>query len=121
MEATEIIIGKWYRRTHGKGFTDCEMTLELMARIFSDEDIAFNDFSGMPLTEELLLKCGATKSNSVKESLLYSRFRLFWKKSYNYWYVVDSTTNVYMTKIEFLHEWQNFVNIMDGHELQITL
>lgn len=71
----------------------------------------------IPLTPDWLHKLGAVKElGSVLYS--YGRFVLHWKEKYNYWYVTDKQGN-YMTKVEFVHEWQNFVYVMDGNELTI--
>lgn len=74
-------------------------------------------FKPIPLTDGWLLRSGATVDGHKS---LFSRFKLLWKSSYKYWYVVDKETNCYLTKIEFVHEWQNFVFVMDGTELTIN-
>ena len=70
----------------------------------------------IPLSEEWLVKSGAEK---LEFNTIYvlERFKLIWKESYKYWYVVDYETGVYLSKIEFLHEWQNFYFVMQGKEL----
>ena len=73
----------------------------------------------IPLTEEWLLKLKASKIDN--DNFYYDRFKLIWKPSYKYWYVVDYMTSTYLTKIEFVHEWQNFVFAMNSEELsQVT-
>jgi hypothetical protein len=72
----------------------------------------------IPLTEEWLVKTGAKKFNTTP-SYISSRFKLIWKEGYKYWYVVDRIDSTYLTKIEFVHEWQNFCFILDGQELEI--
>jgi len=124
MEATDLRILNYVKSPYGLSIVyginkECiQITLPNNDTVFDFND---DEIQPIELTEELLLKCGANKSIAVEESFLYSRFRLFWKSSYNYWYVVDSVTNTYMTKIEFLHEWQNFIQVMDENELQIIL
>ena len=80
--------------------------------------VGYSCLRGIPLTEEILLKCNAKESN---KKFTYGRFQLTWQKSYNYWYVVDLESFLYLNKIEFLHEWQNFIFVMDGTELDIKL
>ena len=70
----------------------------------------------IPLTEEWLIKTGSERID--EETYNYDRFTLWWKKAYSYWYIVDKDELTYLTKIEFVHEWQNFVFIMNGEELQ---
>ena len=68
------------------------------------------------LTEEWLLKF---RANKVLNVFCYDRFRLAYKKEYKYWYVQDINTLTYLTKVEFVHEWQNFVFVMNGQELEL--
>ena len=67
------------------------------------------------LNEEWLLKFGAKRTNEY--SFTHSRFKLIWKPNYNYWYVIDLAEKTYLTKIEFVHEYQNFYFVMNGGEL----
>lgn len=75
-----------------------------------------DNYSPIELTEDILLGIGATKSYNDGE-LHFDRFRLIWKQSFNYWYVISLNEKAYLTKIEYLHEWQNFVFVMNGQEL----
>lgn len=74
-----------------------------------------DDLTPIPLTEDWLLKFNAIKLSDNIFS--YSRFKFIWKKEYNYWYVVDLFEQTYLTKINFVHEFQNFIYILDGKEL----
>ena len=74
------------------------------------------DINPIPLTEDWLLKFGA-KARFEHTEFIYSRFRLIWKEPYKYWYVIDSDSLSYLTKIDFVHEWQNFISILTGEEL----
>jgi len=75
---------------------------------------------GVSLTPHWLLKFNACL-NGNNMDFFYERFRLIWKEAYKYWYVIDRDTCAYLTKVEFVHEWQNFIFVMDGKELQITI
>jgi hypothetical protein len=70
------------------------------------------------LTEELFLKFPKTvKANKFifdENAIAYDRFRFSYKKSYGYWYVVEAS---YITKIQFVHEFQNFIFILNGEKL----
>lgn len=71
------------------------------------------------LTEEILLKVGfEVKPFSI--GLLLDRFRFMWKDEYKYWYVVDRYSGSYFTKIEYVHELQNFIFVMNGQELNVS-
>ena len=73
----------------------------------------------IPLTEELLLKFGnAEKGIFPNEVVIYDRFIFIWKENYKYWYVVTIEHQEYLTKIEFVHEYQNFYFALTGEELK---
>lgn len=68
------------------------------------------------ITDEWLLNLGAKKFN---HAFLYDRFRLIPRPEYGFYQVVDKETNVYITKVEFVHEWQNVVFVLNGQELTL--
>lgn len=45
------------------------------------------------------------------------RFIFRYYPSFQYWYVVDEISWSYFTKIEFVHEFQNFMRVVNGKEL----
>ena len=53
------------------------------------------------------------------EITIYDRFLFIWKENYKYWYVVTSGHKEYLTKIEFVHEYQQFILVLTGEELTI--
>ena len=73
-----------------------------------------NDLKPIRLTEEWLLKGGAEKK---KSHWGYDRFTLLYSKDYNFFSVRDAETLAYITKVEFVHEWQNLVFILNGTEI----
>lgn len=84
----------------------------------------FNLLLPIPLTEEWLTKSGGIKTSKNNPMTPYQfvveRFILVYFASYKYWYVTDNDTGTYLTKIEFVHEWQNFYKAMQGVELTIN-
>jgi hypothetical protein len=50
---------------------------------------------------------------------IYDRFLLIWKEEYEFWYVVTADHKEYLTKIEFVHEYQNFIFALTGQELEL--
>ena len=106
---------------------NCKVGMNVMKYEFPPESGEFisghpltwelKDLTPIPLTEDILLKFGAKKQYDYL-TFDYDRFRLIWKEKYNYFYVVDNETNAYLNKIEFVHEWQNFVFVMNGNELE---
>lgn len=69
----------------------------------------------VPLTEEWLVK---SKAEKIANTYHLDRFKLIWKPEYKFWYVLDLDSLTYLTKIEFVHEWQNFYFVMQGEELK---
>ena len=83
----------------------------------SEDEKGFNlVHNPIPLTEEWLLKFGATTFDG---NFIIERFRLIYKPNYKYYYVVDKYSNVYYSKVEFVHEWQNLFHSMNGKELTL--
>jgi len=81
----------------------------------------FNDCEPILLTEEWLDKfshCALTEKTK-KGLIVVDRFKLIWKPEYNYWYVLDFMNDTYITKVEFVHEWQNVYFSLNGKELTI--
>jgi hypothetical protein len=79
------------------------------------------DIEPIPLTVDWLLKFGnATKSYYPNEiDVCDNRFTFIWKESYKYWYVVTKESMIFLTKIEFVHEYQNYIFALTGEELKI--
>jgi hypothetical protein len=81
-------------------------------------------YKPIPLTEEWLRKFHAEEEieKSVRfpnEITIYDRFLFIWKEAYKYWYVVTNYHKEYLTKIEFVHEYQNFIYALTNEELTI--
>ena len=74
------------------------------------------EYKPILLTEEWLLKFGCEKA---KRGFVIDRFRLTYNEKYKFWYVVDDSTLSYITKVEFVHEWQNVYFVLNGTELTI--
>ena len=84
--------------------------------------LAIDHGKPIPLTEEWLRKLHTEEEieKSVRfpnEITIYDRFLFIWKPEYKYWYVVTSNHKEYLTKIEFVHEYQNFIFSLTGEEL----
>jgi hypothetical protein len=109
MEAKDFRIGNLVKQ-QGSNFVEC-ITLELLCR----SDVVLKPTE---LTKKWLLNSGA---NLICDRFIYDRFQLTFLISYGYWYVTDLETNCYLTKIVYLHEWQNFIFVMNGEELEINL
>lgn len=124
MKNTELRIGNHIQRPNGTVLTVYELEIRTQ-KTSSINDITFDNrciddfFHPIPLTEEWLLKFHPNALDLSNQIFRVGRFKLIWKFAYNYWYIVDDITGCYMTKLDFVHEWQNFWHIMNGEELTL--
>lgn len=113
MDVKELRVGnivKW----KGKSY----VTLELcdFAELHRNKQY-FDVASGEPLTEEWLLNFHKNIIDLSNSIFRIGRFKYIYKFAYKYWYIVDDIENTYITKIEFVHEHQNFWKFINGEEL----
>ena len=119
MKAQELRIGNYYHEFGIPKQATSEF-IDTLFKIQSSGKFAI-DVSDIPLTEEWLLRMGnAVKGRFPNEVNIYDRFRFIWKENYKYWYVVTIDSKEYLTKIEFVHEYQNFILPLTGEELTIS-
>ena len=120
MEATELRIGNLvldsdYPYDEIKITYDCFDKMETNRLQQCFEQVPFI-YKPIPLTEEWMVK---SKAKKVANTYILDRFLFIWKPEYGYWYVMDLDSLTYLTKIEFVHELQNFYFVMQGEELKI--
>jgi hypothetical protein len=85
----------------------------------------FDDFGQLPefiepipLTQEILEKLHPDFKVLVGKHCSVNRFKLFYAETYKLWRVyIDST---FITKVEFVHEWQNVYFALNGEELKLN-
>ena len=123
MESKSLRIGNWIKTDFYGEFPIVGLSLlnegnELFFKSleYYPKSCKLKDVNPIPLTEEWIIKFGCTKDG---EYLIKDRFKLIYRNDYNFWYVFDSLSDTYLTKIEFVHEWQNFFKVMNGTELTI--
>lgn len=124
MEASELRIGNY--------LINIAKTSNVITRIDIDDLKKINYQAGMhyvpiPLTEQLLLKCGFTKNEENKF------FRIFIKSSYEFEYnILNKCVSMWypqryvegynaVVRCEFLHQIQNLYFALTGTELKIEL
>jgi hypothetical protein len=83
-----------------------------------------DSFKPIPLTKDLILKFHSndeieTSVRFPNEITIYDRFLFIWKEECEFWYVVTADHKEYLTKIEFVHEYQNFIFALTGQELEL--
>ena len=64
----------------------------------------------IPLTAQWLLRLSGEEADDI---ITVDRFRLRLYIGYNFWYVTDEKCT-YITKVEFVHEWQNVYFFLNG-------
>lgn len=70
----------------------------------------------IPLTADWLERCGCKK---LRDGMYrFDRFDLRWVERYKFWNVTEIVCQAYITKVEFVHEWQNVVAVLNGYELK---
>ena len=121
MKAQEIRIGNYIDRN---GLMEVRVISQSGVKIYDHVNNIFpptffdfdENIKPIPLTEEWLLKFGCEKA---KRGFVIDRFRLTYNEQYEFWYVIDDSTLSYITKVEFVHEWQNVYFVLNGEELEI--
>ncbi len=120
MEASELYIGKYYTY---KGEV-IKLTLDhlyWLAELVYD----IEDFNPIPLTEEILLKCGMVQCGY--DLLFWKHEKLSFEFAGINWADEEFPEYQFLTiefsdiKIEHLHQLQNFIFSLTGEELKIEL
>lgn len=114
LQARELRIGNYVQHSNGESVAVWMLTGSTINGI-DNTDHGGETFKPIPLTETELVKLGATELSIGGFKM--ERFKLNFLKGYGYWYVTDFETGAYLSKIEFVHEWQNFYFVLQGQEL----
>ena len=107
MKTEELRIGNWVVSN------SCSVHFQIENGWQIDEG---DELFPIPLTEEWLLKLGAEENEGC---FIHDRFKLQHHDVYKFWYVFDVTLMAYITKVEFVHEWQNVYFALNGEELTV--
>jgi hypothetical protein len=127
LSASELRIGNWVHIYNSSINNDMRVTDIHEWKIccgLVDAEFEKDEIQPIPLTEEWLLKFHSEEEikksgRFPNEITIYDRFIFIWKEEYKYWYVVTAYHKEYLTKIEFVHEYQNFIFALTGEELII--
>lgn len=113
----ELRIGNWVMwngpNSQEKALV-CAISMEEIYFSCGDSGLIEN-IEGIPITEEWLLKHGHNKDTN--ELIYIDRFKLIWNDTYKFWYILDYESLGYITKVEYIHEWQNAFFALNGKEL----
>ena len=121
MKANELRIGNYHYYHIFDKFNDpqewddiCQIDAEDLIYLSKQQGERDPDYRPIPITEEWLLKLGAEENEGC---FIHDRFTLQHHDVYKFWYVFDVTLMAYITKVEFVHEWQNVYFVLNGQEL----
>jgi len=103
LKANELRIGNWFIQ-----YDEPEQ--------FDGDFYHLSDIKFIPLTDEWLLNFDAIK---IGDEFIFDRFRLKYRPDYKFYCVTCRETNTYITKVEFVHEWQNVVFALNNQELTL--
>lgn len=114
MKAEELRIGNYVKCVEGNTIcVDKDDMIYILSNTFEVEPIT--------LSEEVLLKCGCNIS-PITIGLRYKHlYRLVWDDEFKYWDILQGEYGCFITRIQYLHEWQNFIHIINGEELEVSL
>lgn len=121
MKAQELRIGNLYyykmvdkcdERKEWEEVTEID-SMDFDHLLKSPDDQSYNP---IPLTADWLERCGCKK---LRDGMYrFGRFDLRWVERYKFWNVTEIACQAYITKVEFVHEWQNVVAVLNGYELK---
>lgn len=94
----------------------------IVSKITTDEIVVgvgfVRELKPIVLTDKILADLGGHILPFIN-GIIFDRFRFIWRENYKYWYVIDNQEETYITKIEFVHEFQNFIRFVNGQELNV--
>jgi len=124
MKATDLRIGNYYFRKHGKGWAETCIDEDMVGRIFSQStEYALNDFEPIPLTEEWLVNLGFKETwSDGKERKEYSigPFYLFHYRKGNNESVKWESGGGDVRVLKYVHSLMNLYHALTGQELELT-
>lgn len=121
IQANELRIGNWvkYNGKPIKVYNVSSVQINEWQDMSASGSVLIDELSGIELTEEILLKCGAILHGIeyiVKAGALLLKIR----NHYNIWY--SEFGNIYLgDRIKYLHELQNLFHTLTGKELEVNL
>ena len=126
MQVEELRIGNYLYYRHIDGYMKEEIVkiCSINNEYLLDKEnctLGYNELKPIPLTEEVLLKCGFEKNNIHKDPSMYE----YCIDYMPYIRTIDNSKtfeiSFYATRIEYLHQLQNLYFALTGKELEIKL
>ena len=121
IDAKQIMIGNWF--SHNENWNYCGHKGYFK---FSESDwyaigectLFLEDADYIPLSEEILLKCGFEK---LAFSFNCERFHMTKQDDTNKWFLAFNKNNAFICTMRYLHELQNLYYLLTKQELEIKL
>lgn len=126
IDVHDLMVGNWYHDDKYDAITTLTPNLAYQHIL--------NTCSGIPVTEELLVKIGFEEYEDLplegkfyrywdKEGKYKLDVRNFWTNSRREWYIHidnDVCSTIGSGEFDYVHELQNLVRVITGHSLPIT-
>lgn len=123
MKANELRIGNWIQDQFGKPekiWAIDKYKVQLSSGAMYLKDI--KDISGIPLTEELLLKCGFKGNPNDGYGLDVIELNyLTTDNHFQFEFRVPGSTKWFLIDVKYLHQLQNLYFALTGEEITINL
>lgn len=125
LKANELRIGNYLNiqeqsiHWNGYNFKDTIFEIEVIypKKVYFKGYVLYEEYGSLkpiPLTDEWLINLGAFEFDN---QFIFDRFRIKYRPDYKFYYVLCKETNAYITKVEYVHEWQNVVFALNNQEL----
>jgi hypothetical protein len=136
IQAKDLRIGNWVNCDAEAGTLPYRVDEIYTTTVFCDSEVylssafKYKDVSGIPLTEELLLKMGFVRSSSKSPLWSMGNTMLIWFTEYesdmldNYFEFRFGITDSYKAhrnvRLDYVHQLQNLTFILTGQELTLS-
>ena len=119
IQANELRIGNYIYDVHNRVaniVTIGNGTIRLSSKNYHYDSFNCSDINPIPLTEDILLKCGKKELDLfIIGDYYYSKGSLL-MSSYN-----DGEPDIFLAKVDTLHHLQNIIFALTGEELNVEL
>lgn len=112
MQAHELRLGNWVK----DGKENIQITVDELKALVNGRA----EFDAIPLTPELLEKCGFEKGNEGYYHFSGGKFEYRWHPGGHFYLIVESDWNE-IEHLNHLHQLQNLYFALTGEELKIDL
>lgn len=119
MEATQLRIGNYILDKENEVRQVVELSRTLV-RTSCDRILLVSEVNPIPITEEILLKCGFEQKDHLFRLHLVNSIHIEYNSECNLYYF-DIYMNTCRVELQYLHELQNIYQSITFKELEINL